>query len=67
MLACDGKRAYRTFSKALVSANGRLRDGVPYLRVYHCPHCDLYHLTSQREAEKRRPVTGGKWPERTTT
>lgn len=67
MLPCEGKRAYRTPMKATVAAKGRMRDGVEYLRIYHCPHCDLYHLTSMRETEAKRIAATSKWPERTTT
>ena len=44
---CDTKRAYRTAQQAANAAAGRSRDGVKYLRVYECPECGAFHLTSE--------------------
>lgn len=43
-LPCVNKKAYLTHKNAIEAANKR--KGV-ILRVYHCPHCNMYHLTSK--------------------
>lgn len=47
-LPCAHKIAYLTPERAQVSATGRTKAGVQYLRVYQCKHCGAFHLTSQR-------------------
>ncbi len=65
MMHCDNKRAYRHLRAATTAANGRMRDGVPYLRAYLCSQCGAYHITSQKGPLYQPPIkTGGKWPER---
>lgn len=42
-----GKNSYRTKRKALRIAESRRRLSDTKLRVYRCPNCDFWHLTSQ--------------------
>ena len=44
-LACRRKTRYRNKTTALRVARKRMAMGVPYLRVYHCPYCNGWHLT----------------------
>lgn len=44
---CQPKVRYKLEAHALRVASLRLRSGVPYLRVYLCPWCKGFHLTSQ--------------------
>lgn len=48
---CEAKRAYHTPEAAARAARGRAREGVTYLRVYACPECVAFHLTSKRPDE----------------
>jgi hypothetical protein len=45
---CDGKKAYTSPHAATRAATGRAKDGAGYLRVYACPECGAYHLTSKK-------------------
>lgn len=51
---CESKRAYHTPEAAARAARGRAREGVTYLRVYACPECGAFHLTSKRPDEVER-------------
>jgi hypothetical protein len=42
--SCQGKRAYATAERAGAAAESR---NVPGLRVYECPFCRQFHLTSR--------------------
>jgi hypothetical protein len=60
---CDHKHPYATPQAAARAARGRALDGVTYLRVYACPECGMYHLTSKApiepgEAAKRQSASG---------
>lgn len=48
---CDRKRAYRTAVQAGNAAAGRARSGVTNLRVYECPECGAFHLTSEPQTD----------------
>ena len=63
-LTCDGKKPYHTPEAAARAARGRDRDGVTYLRVYACPECGAFHLTSKRPDEVGKAKSGrteGRW------
>ena len=46
VLRCMGKLAYKTKAKAMrAKRNKQRRFGVSY-KVYHCPYCCKYHLTT---------------------
>lgn len=58
-LACAEKKRYNTYEAAIATAVNRTtsrHDRQEALRVYKCPHCNGFHLTSQVE---RRD---GHWP-----
>jgi hypothetical protein len=62
-LHCEAKHPYTTPQAAARAARGRARDGVTYLRVYACPECGMFHLTSKApiepgEAAKRQSASG---------
>lgn len=47
---CRGKKQYPNYNDAARAASGammRKLDAPQNLRVYKCPICNLYHLTSQ--------------------
>ncbi len=45
---CTGKRRYPTEGRAMNGAISSVRHGyMGAARVYHCPLCDGYHLTSR--------------------
>lgn len=49
---CNRKRPYRTASMALRAAHGRATFGKEHhLRVYKCPECGMFHMTSQTAEE----------------
>lgn len=51
---CKGKPQYDKKS-AISAKNKRFRQDHTELRVYHCPSCNFWHLTSQLEKyEKNR-------------
>lgn len=60
-MQCDGKKAYMTVLAAQLAANGRHKRGVNYLRVYSCPLCGAYHLTSEEPKAMRVPEKAGGW------
>lgn len=45
--SCGRKYRYDTYELALHHALRRIDNGAAQLRVYHCPYCDGWHLTSQ--------------------
>ena len=45
--ACGKKIRYKTKSEALVKASTSAKYGAPALRVYRCPYCGGWHLTSK--------------------
>lgn len=45
---CTSKRMYETPEKAAKAAMARAKAGVKYLRVYACPDCGGFHLTSKK-------------------
>lgn len=48
-LPCQDKRAYMTIQEAQRAADKAKKDrDVPYLRVYACPDCGAFHLTSKK-------------------
>lgn len=52
MLKCEHKKPYRDAAhagKVAKKCKGRGQPGADRLRVYHCPECGLYHLTSQKK------------------
>ena len=46
---CLSKERYETKGAALAAANRRLMYDAPQLRVYNCPFCRGWHLTSKPE------------------
>ena len=50
-ITCDGKKPYHSPEDAARAARGRAREGVTYLRVYACPECGAFHLTSKKPYE----------------
>lgn len=49
-MRCKEKNRYRTQKKAIVAASLALRNknsNTRKLRVYQCPECDGWHLTSK--------------------
>lgn len=48
---CRQKKKYRQQREAEEAAAYQMRafPGTPDLRVYHCPYCSQWHLTSQEE------------------
>jgi hypothetical protein len=50
-MACGRKVRYRNKATAMRVAKKRIADGVPYLRVYYCPHCGGWHLTKKESWE----------------
>lgn len=44
---CTRKRRYAAWSRANEVLRDRMRHGANQLRVYHCPFCDGFHLTSK--------------------
>lgn len=46
--SCASKRAYSSPEQAAKAVRGRNRYDGKYLRVYHCPVCQMFHLTSQK-------------------
>lgn len=63
-MLCDGKKPYHTPEAAARAARGRAREGVTYLRVYACPECGAFHLTSKRPDEVGKAVMVGSWATR---
>ena len=51
MKMCGNKKTYDK-KTALTVRNRRLREGVEWLRAYHCPKCNFWHLTHGKS--KRR-------------
>lgn len=52
---CSGKRRYPSEARAMNTAIRALhREQATGLRVYRCPVCDGYHLTSRLRPEGRR-------------
>lgn len=49
---CTGKHAYPTNAAALSAAAGRCAHGARMLRIYRCPACGKYHLTSRADRFK---------------
>lgn len=52
MLKCEHKQPYRdaaTAGKVAKKCKERGRPGADRLRVYHCPECGNFHLTSQKK------------------
>lgn len=49
---CTGKRAYPTHNDALGAAAGRCAHGAQMLRIYRCPACGKFHLTSRPDRFK---------------
>lgn len=45
---CTDKKFYGSAVEAARVAKRRMHQGVAYLRVYHCPDCRGFHLTSQK-------------------
>ena len=61
---CDDKRAYPTPRAAANAMQGRVSRGAGYLRMYHCPQCGLFHITSTKPEQVAPRVGGwGKPPE----
>ncbi len=51
-MGCTGKAAFTTAAEARTLAErGRHHGG---LRVYHCQHCDFFHLTSMTKQVHKR-------------
>ena len=46
---CDGKKRYETESEAIIAGLGFSRHHGSGIRVYLCPICKGYHLTTQTE------------------
>jgi hypothetical protein len=44
---CNGKNCYPTYRDAQIMVRSRQTKGWNGLRIYHCPDCKTYHLTSQ--------------------
>lgn len=44
---CPDKFAYGSERLALIDLIGKTYGKKPILRIYRCPHCRLYHLTSK--------------------
>jgi len=42
------KMRFRTLKDAKIARSSRVEHGEAYLRIYKCPDCMGYHLTSQR-------------------
>lgn len=42
---CERKKPYPSPQAAANAARGRALSGVKNLSVYHCPYCQMYHLT----------------------
>jgi hypothetical protein len=60
-MLCDNKKAYLTIQAAQNAIDGRARRGLNYaLRVYECPECGCFHLTSQapRDISPTNPNRG---------
>lgn len=49
-----GKIRYRDSKDAKKARRDRESKGAPNLRVYRCPHCGGWHLTSQRKDSERK-------------
>lgn len=45
---CNSKTSFRKHQQAQNSADSIYRHGGPRMRVYKCPNCNSYHLTSKR-------------------
>lgn len=43
----SGKRSYDTYTKAIRAAIGSSKTYGKPLRIYRCPSCGRYHLTSK--------------------
>jgi len=76
---CLRKTSFATEQAAAKRATEITAEGTP-MRVYHCPHCHAWHLTSRAAGSPRneaptRPISeaiqavkvapGGSWPSRT--
>lgn len=46
---CDGKKRYETRIEAIHYGLNHTKSKGGAVRVYHCPICDGYHLTTQTE------------------
>ena len=45
---CYSKREAETIRNARLRPHRRIRRHIPdFLRIYHCPHCNHWHLTSK--------------------
>lgn len=52
--ACNGKRSYRSKDEALDAAQALIDSNLAYfLRVYRCPICTKWHLTSKALRARR--------------
>lgn len=47
-MKCLKKIAYMSPEQAANAVRGRQKAGVNYLRVYPCPDCGAFHLTSEK-------------------
>lgn len=50
---CESKRWYRTRGKAAKALAVLRRDGCGVIRVYKCPCCRGWHLSSRRPSQKK--------------
>lgn len=46
---CHSKQRYRDRDQAKRVRQLRQKDGAGFLRIYECPHCRGWHLTSKPE------------------
>lgn len=50
--ACrTGKKSYQDKNHAEGGRNRTLLRGKKYIRIYRCPHCEMYHLTSSKRRD----------------
>lgn len=50
---CSGKKRFEKENAALVKAAQVVRDGGPVTRVYKCPNCKRWHLSTKTWTEKK--------------